>query len=174
MVVVVLVGVLATLAVYGVRSYILSAKTGEAVSMMTSIKSAEEAFKGETFVYYDVSTDLTAANLYPSATPGKAKMQWGAESSASGLAAKWRTLGVAPDGPTLFSYAVVATAPGASAPALPLNMQKSMAAFGLPTTPTTWQYIALAAADLGGTAGVSTYVLSHSYSSEVYVENEGE
>jgi type IV pilus assembly protein PilA len=172
MVVVVLVGVLATLAVYGVRAYILSAKTGEAVSMMTSIKSAEEAFKGETFVYYDVSTDLTATNMYPSATPGKAKMQWGAESSAAGLAAKWRTLGVSPDGPTLFSYSVVATAPGANTPAFPT--EKKAPAFGVPSSPTVWQYVAVAAADMGGTAGVSTYVLSHSYSSEVYVENEGE
>jgi prepilin-type N-terminal cleavage/methylation domain-containing protein len=172
MVVVVLVGVLASLAVYGVRKYILSAKTGEAVSMMTSIKSAEEAFKGETFVYYDVSTDFSAANFYPTATPGRTKMQWGGESSASGLAAKWRTLAVAPDGPTAFSYAVVATAPGATAPGLPT--QKQATDFKLPTSPTAWQYIAVAKADLGGISGVSTYVLSHSYSSEVYVENEGE
>ena len=43
--VVIIVGVLATLAVYGVRRYILSSKTSEAISMMASIKSAEEAFK---------------------------------------------------------------------------------------------------------------------------------
>src|SRR6516164_655381 len=75
MTVVVMVGILATLAVYGVRKYILSAKSGEAVSMMTSIKAAEEAFKDETFVYLDVSTNFQPANWYPTATPGKTKVQ---------------------------------------------------------------------------------------------------
>jgi type IV pilus assembly protein PilA len=170
MVVVVLVGVLAALAVYGVGKYILSAKTSEAVSMMTSVKSAEEAFKGETFIYLDVSTSFDPANFYPTVTPGKTKVQWGAGSGS--VATNWRTLGVHPDGPTIFGYAVVATAPGASAPSLPTV--KQMAEFNLPSTPTAWQYIAIAKADLGGRAGVYTYVLSHSYSAEVYVENEGE
>src|SRR5260221_12762648 len=78
MTVVVLVGILATRAVFGVRKYILSAKSGEAVSMMTSIKSAEEAFKGETFVYMDVSTNFGASSWYPTTTPGRQKVQWGA------------------------------------------------------------------------------------------------
>ena len=76
MIVVVIVGVLATLAVYGVGKYILSAKTSEAVSMMTSIKSAEEAFKGETFVYLDVSGSFADANFFPTITPGKTKVDW--------------------------------------------------------------------------------------------------
>jgi prepilin-type N-terminal cleavage/methylation domain-containing protein len=170
MVVVVLVGVLAGLAVYGVRKYILSAKTSEAVSMMTSIKSAEEAFKGETFIYLDVSSSFAPANFYPTATPGRTKVQWGDTTTTVG--ANWRTLGVHSDGPTLFGYAVVATAPGASQPSLPTAKQASD--FNLPGSLTAWQYIAVAKADLGGQTGVYTYVLSHSYSSEVYVENEGE
>src|SRR5689334_5865953 len=78
MVVVVLVGVLATLAVYGVRKYILAAKSSEAVSMMSSIKAAEEAFKDETFVYLDVSGSFQDSKLYPTTSPtGKRKVQWG-------------------------------------------------------------------------------------------------
>lgn len=176
MIVVVIVGVLGTLAVYGIGKYILSAKTSEAVSMMTSIKSAEEAFKGETFVYLDVSGTFGDSNFYPTTTPGKTKVQWGAATNGTSptVADKWRTLGVHPDGPTVFAYAVVATAPGATPQALPTSMVKQASAFGMPSTPTTWQYVALAKADLGGRAGVYTYILSHSYSSEVYVENEGE
>src|SRR5262245_53361587 len=75
MTVVVLVGILATLAVYGVRKYILSAKSGEAVSMMANIKAAEEAFKDETFVYFDVSTNFTTTNWYPMTNPGQMKVQ---------------------------------------------------------------------------------------------------
>ena len=176
MIVVVIVGVLATLAVYGVGKYILSAKTSEAVSMMTSIKSAEEAFKGETFVYLDVSGSFADANFFPTITPGKTKVDWNGApgGTIASVATNWRTLGVRPDGPTIFAYAVVATAPGATPQALPTSMVKPYAAFGLPSTPTAWQYVALAKADLGGRSGVFTYVLSHSYSNEVYVENEGE
>ena len=67
-----------------------AANGSEAVGMMTSIKSAEEAFKGETFIYFDVSSALT--NWYPDFTgvPMGGKVQWGAGS----LAGNWKTLGV--------------------------------------------------------------------------------
>ena len=172
MTVVVLVGVLATLAVYGVRKYILSAKSGEAVSMMAAIKAAEEAFKDETYVYLNVSTDFTDPNWYPNsntATLGKVKVQWGGGPAA--LANNWKTLGVWPNAPTQFSYAVVAIAPGGSVPATPTVVKTN---FGLPTSATEWMYIAAARADLGGKDGVYTVVMSHSLSSDIYVENEGE
>ena len=51
---------------------------------------------------------------------------------------------------------------------------KDNAGFNLPTSANQWMYIAVAKADLGGLAGVSTVVLSHSLSTEIYVENEGE
>ena len=171
MTVVIIVGVLATLAVYGIRKYILSAKSSEAVTMMASIKTAEEAFKDETFVYMDVSTSFAPTNFYPSTTPGKLKVQWGGGNAT--LAGNWRTLGVQPDGPVQFGYAVVATAPGASVPTIP-TIVKSNSDFRLPTSATQWMYIAVGKADLGGRDGVNTVVMSHSLSTEIYVENEGE
>ena len=51
---------------------------------------------------------------------------------------------------------------------------KTNAQFNLPGTAPQWMYIAAARSDLGGKAGVYTNVLSHSMSSEIYVENEGE
>jgi prepilin-type N-terminal cleavage/methylation domain-containing protein len=173
MTVVVLVGILATLSVYGVRKYILSAKSGEAVSMMSNIKAAEEAFKDETFVYLDVSQTFADGNFYPfnpATSPQGVKVQWGASGTAQ--AANFKTLGVQPDAPVAFAYAVVATGPGGTVPELPTN--KKLSQFGLPTTPTRWQYIAVARADLGSTKGVYTAVVSHSYSAEIYVENEGD
>ena len=167
MTVVVLVGILATLAVFGVRKYILSAKSAEAVTMMTSIKGAEEAFKAETFVYLDVSTTFDPPNWFPTTTPGLRKVSWG---GTTPLANQWRTLGVQPDAPVQFSYAVVATPPDGSVPVVPTDQK----AFGLPGTATQWMYIAAARSDLGGKPNVYTNVLSHSLSAEVYVENEGE
>lgn len=171
MVVVVMVGVLATLAVYGVRKYILSAKSGEAISMMASIKSAEEAFKDETFVYLDVSTSFATGNWYPMTNPGHVKVQWGGGEAR--LQKNWLALGVRPNGPVQFAYAVVATAPGVAPPAVP-TITKDNAAINLPPTAGQWMYIAAAKSDLGGRGGVSTVVLSHSLSSEIFVENEGE
>jgi type IV pilus assembly protein PilA len=171
--VVIIVGVLATLAVYGVRKYILSSKTSEAISMMSSIKSAEEAFKGETFAYLDVSTDFSDANFYPKGQAAEPAQKFG-KHSWGGYDAdkiqKWTMLGVVPTGPVLFSYAVVAGPTGGTIPALPTAKQD----FNF-TSPTKEPfYIAVAKADLGGTLGVYTYVLSHSFSSEIYIENEGE
>jgi type IV pilus assembly protein PilA len=171
MVVVVMVGVLATLAVYGVRKYILSAKSSEAVAMMASIKSAEEAFKDETFVYFDVSTSFASANWYPMTNPGQIKVQWGGGNAT--LQKNWQVLGVRPNGPVQFAYAVVATGPGVSPPAVP-TITKDNNAFKMPSTAGQWMYIAAAKADLGGRSGVSTVVLSHSLSSEIFVENDGE
>ena len=89
------------------------------------------------------------------------------------LADKWRTLGVHPAGPTYFSYAVVATAPGGAVPDLP-TIVKHNSDFNLPTTASDWMYVACGRADLGGVDGVYTVVMSHSLSTDIYVENEGE
>src|SRR5690606_16163650 len=51
MTVVISVGILATLATYGVRKYGLEAKKAEASSMLVQIRAAEEAYKDETFEY---------------------------------------------------------------------------------------------------------------------------
>jgi type IV pilus assembly protein PilA len=171
MTVVVLVGVLATLAVYGIRKYILAAKSSEAVSMMASIKSSEEAFKDETFVYLDVSTSFS--NWYPTNTPGQTKVQWGGPGPNATVAGNWKTLGVRPNGPVQFGYAVVATPPGGAFPTVP-TIVKDNNAFNLSGTSSAWSYIAAARSDLGGRANVYTVVLSSSLNSEIYVENEGE
>lgn len=175
MVVVVMVGILATLATFGVRKYILSAKTGEAVSMMASIKSAEEAFKDETFVYLDVSEDFGPTKFYPSDKPGKFKTQWG---GTNDLAKRWSMLGVHPDAPVMFAYAVVAGGPNDGYPD-PLPTTKALAAFTLPSTKGQW-YIVVAKADLNGDATSAddkahhSFVLSHSMTNEIYIENDGE
>jgi prepilin-type N-terminal cleavage/methylation domain-containing protein len=108
MTVVVIIGVLSTLAVYGVRKYLYSTKTTEAIHMIGSIKSAEEAYRSETFVY-TASTSGTAidsAPLYPRA-PGKYKSDW-TNTSNGDYATVWGPLGVVSDSPVIFGYAIVA------------------------------------------------------------------
>jgi prepilin-type N-terminal cleavage/methylation domain-containing protein len=162
MIVVIIVGVMATLATYAVRKYIFASKTSEAVSMMSSIKSAEEAFRDETFVYLDVSGSYTS--LYPMTTPGTFKVQWGDTSTTVGQ--NWRTLGVMADAPVQFGYAVVARPAGTAVPSPPTTKN-----FTFPSTDPS--YCVLAQGDVDGD-GNPSYVVSHSLNAEIYIENEGE
>jgi prepilin-type N-terminal cleavage/methylation domain-containing protein len=110
MAVVIITGVLATLAVYGVRKYVYSSKTTEAIHMIGSIKSAEESYRSETFKYAGAAPDkLDAdANFYPKGGfPGKYKADW-TNTSHSDYANVWGPLGVLSDSPVLFEYVVVA------------------------------------------------------------------
>jgi type IV pilus assembly protein PilA len=166
MIVVVIVGILATLATFAVRKYIFSAKTSEAVSMMALIKAAEEAYKDETFAYLNVSGSYE--NLYPMVTAtalGQKKWQWGGDAPS---ADNWRTLGVHTTNPVQYGYAVVARrADEGGAVAEPPTTKR----FGFP--PNTDAYVVLAQGDVNGN-GTYSYVVGHSFNAEVYIENEGE
>ena len=163
MVVVIIVGVLATLAVYGVRKYIYASKTHEATWMIKDIKEGQESFRRETHSYLNVSGDLDT--LYPNAEPGKHKTQWGGGNDA--LAENWRVLQVSAAEPVQFGYASVAGGAGDSVP------QPGMAnAIDWPATVEPW-YVVKAAGDLNGDGTQSIFVGS-SFTSEIWSENEGE
>jgi type IV pilus assembly protein PilA len=158
MVVVAIIGVLAALATYGVRKYLLEAKKAEASSMLVQIRGAEEAYRDETFQY------LGAANFstwHPTNTPFDGKTDWGTTTTMGTNV--FNPLGVRPDGPVAYSYAVVAGGAGASLPAIP-----TVKVFNFPT-PTGPYYIAMAMADLNGD-GEFTYALTHSDTSEIYID----
>lgn len=159
MAVVAIVGILATLATYGVRRYVLSAKKAEAVSMLTQIRAAEEAYRDEMFVYRG-GNNFTV--WHPSES-GPGKRDWGYD--PNGMTDVFNELGVRPDGPVGYSYTVYAGTTGNTPPALPTNQRFSVPAATGPF------YIALARADLNGD-GSFTYAACHSNSSEIFVEND--
>src|SRR5690606_27735139 len=103
MIVVVLIGIIATLGTFGVRKYILSAKASEAGAVLTSIKAAEEVYRQDTFRYLDVSGG-NFANRHPSATPGSFKRSWQGDGDSSETSANFRELGVDVGGPVSFTY----------------------------------------------------------------------
>ncbi len=163
--VVVIVGVLATLAVYGVRKYVFASKSSEAMTMITSIKANQEAYKDETFAYLNVSQgDLT--RLYPSMSPGRFKTAW--RNSGHPDFARWQQLGVDASGPVAFGYAVAAGA--ANTAAATINTERAL---NYPTTPAEPWYVVVARADHTGD-GVRSLIVSSSFTREVYVENEDE
>jgi type IV pilus assembly protein PilA len=159
MIVVAIVGVLATLATYGVRKYVAEAKKAEASSMLVQIRAAEEAYKDETFRYLGLSSfDV----WHPTSTPDDRMRGWESGTTTMGTTVLG-PLGVMPDGAVRYSYAVVAGTAGATLPTIPTTRT-----FNFPT-PTAPFYIAMAKADLNGD-GTYTYALSHSDSTEIYLD----
>lgn len=160
MTVVVIVGILATLATYGVRKYVLEAKKAEASSMLVQIRAAEEAYKAETFEYLGLD-DFDTWNPTNDPTPGK--RSWSASGNAMGVV--FNSLGVSPDGGVIYSYAVVAGGATDDLPTLP-TMTRSFS-FPEPAGPF---YIAMAKADLNGD-GKYTYAICHSSSGDIYIDD---
>ena len=110
MTVVVIIGVLSTLAVYGVRKYVYSSKTAEAIHMIGSIKSAEESYKSETFNYVgSPGTIDDVSSFYPNGPtpPGQRKVNW-TNTGHRDYPTVWGPLGVVSDSPVIFEYVVVA------------------------------------------------------------------
>jgi type IV pilus assembly protein PilA len=122
MIVVAIVGVLAVLAIYGVRKYIANAKTAEARNNLGQIsKDAGSAFDREKFASATViaaggSTSVlralcsTAAAKVPTAAPSAAKYQsssadWQAGDAATG----WQCLKFTIGDPQYYSYGYTAT-----------------------------------------------------------------
>lgn len=162
LVVVVIMGVLATLAAYGVRKYVMEAKRGEAVGMLTEIRTAEEAYRDEKFVYLGLLDDFTMWT--PTDDPGGSRNGWdsGADNE---MRKKFRELGVVPNGAVEYSYSVVAGTVGNSIPALAKTLDP-----GIPD-PTGPFYIAMARGDLNND-GSYTYALAYSGSNNVVQDDK--
>lgn len=169
MIVVVIISILATLAVYGVRKYVLSAKSAEARQMILAIKAAEETYREETYVYKSASSAGfgSATALYPQgclgAAPAKTKTAW---QQAVGCAAArdWLELGVASTNPVQYGYAAQAVTAGNRLPAVGAFDWGSLVGPAVAV---------IARGDLNGDGTLSLF-LGSSFTDEIYVENEDE
>ncbi|MGC4070087.1 MAG: hypothetical protein QM784_36605 [Polyangiaceae bacterium] len=174
MTVVVIVGILAALGVYGVRRYVNSAKSSEARAMILNIKAAEEAYREETYQYLPTANAINGTGeLYPHAclsiAPGKVKVAW--EQSANCAQAKAiKTLGVTSTSPVYYGYGVGVPVSGGSMPALPLSTPFNWGGNANPTGPA---FAVVAMGDVDGDSTFSVFV-SSSFTDEVHVEAEGE
>ncbi|MBI4956571.1 MAG: prepilin-type N-terminal cleavage/methylation domain-containing protein [Myxococcales bacterium] len=160
--VVAMIGILAAIAVVGYQKYFRASFIGEAKDVVGAIRTAQTLYKSETLGYLNCSGTVT--NWYPAAPDGKPR-----HFNDPGHANYdcWKQLNVVTDAPTRFGYSVVAGAPGQQVPA-PSTLQKPQ----WPTTTEPW-FIVQAAGDQNKN-GVFSYVLSSSFSGELYVENEYE
>jgi type IV pilus assembly protein PilA len=162
MIVLAIIGVLATLAVYGVRKYVLVAKTAEPVEMLNSIRAAQESFKDETFAYRNVSASLVT--FHPG-TPNQSKRSWVTGTAADN---NWNQLGVRAGGPVQFAYACVAGGAGNPTPGL-----GTIANLNYPANPTSPWFIARATGDRDVDLVYAIFIAS-SFTDEIYSEREDE
>jgi type IV pilus assembly protein PilA len=175
MVVVVIVGVLAMLAVVGYRKLVQSAHVSEATGMVNNIRVAQEAYHAETQQYANISPDLV--HFYPRATPAYGvQTAWGAACGGqctSGM--DWSQLPLHVDGPVLFGYATVAGQALTTPPTLPTGATEATNCnftYGGATTP-DW-YMVAARADLDGDSSTYTTVCATSWTHQVFVVNDGQ
>ena len=168
MIVVVIVGILATLAVVGYRKLITSSHVSEATGMVQSIRVAQEGYHSETQQYANVSNSL--ADFYPAAPIYQTVTAWGA-ACTNCKDVPWAALPVHVDGPVLFGYATVAGLAG-NAPPVPPNVS----GLAFPTAPATDWYVINADADLDGNPvePANTHVCGVSWSNQIHVDNEGQ
>lgn len=161
MIVVVIVGILASLAVVGYRRYVNEAKTSEAREIIASIKGGQEAILDETFRYLNVSASIDT--FYPQATPtGTLKTMWG---NHAGFAA----LGVRPGTPVYFGYATTARDAGGGA----LSEGANVTGFGTLAAANEPQYLVKAVCDIDPGGDVTAYI-SSSQQADIYGAHVGD
>ena len=177
--VVVIIGILATLAVYGMNRYVQYTKTAEAAEMIGAIKSGEEDYYGETFRY--LSSDPTTAvgqtsPFYPDSpanADGSIKIQWGGTNVCANCLTGFRILGVMPAAPVLFRYSVTAGRPGMN-PAVLVPPEASEAHFTGVGVASSEFYVVFAMSDLDGNGPPYTTYSASSFTSELRAVNVGQ
>jgi type IV pilus assembly protein PilA len=172
MVVVIIVGILATLAVVGYRKLVQESHISEAQHMVQDIRAAQESYHAETQQYASISTGLTA--YYPNKNPnGRTKTGWGAQCQtvcATGM--DWAMLPLHVDGPVLFGYATVAGAANTSTPAA-VTVNGQQLQFTQTGKSTVDWFVVAAGCDFDNDGNVGTNVYTTSWANQVYV-NETE
>ncbi len=169
MVVVAIVGILATLAVVGYRKIVLSSHVSEANNTVQAIRVAQESYHAETQQYANISVNLTTA-YYPQSSPtGQQVTAWGATCPTAICAQDWSALPLHIDGPVMFGYATQGGPANSNTPALP----SALAGFTLPVTSATDWFVIVGTCDIDGQGAPNTYVMTTSWSNQVFTVNEG-
>jgi type IV pilus assembly protein PilA len=172
MIVVVIVGILATLAVVGYRKLVQSSHVSEATGMVQSIRVAQESYHSETQQY--ASVDVALTDYYPNPPLYQRYTAWGAACTTCTGGIPWSALPVHVDGPVLFGYATVAGLAGVAPATAQVDVNGTPLVF--PVAPTTDWYIIAACADLDGNATEpnNTHVYGTSWTNQIFVDRSGQ
>ncbi|HEY6458951.1 MAG TPA: prepilin-type N-terminal cleavage/methylation domain-containing protein [Polyangiaceae bacterium] len=176
MIVVVIIGVLATLAIVGYRKLVTNSHVSEATNMVQNIRAAQEGYHSETMQYANISTSVVSGPYYPTPASGvwnaRQVTAWGAPCTNCQPNMDWSMLPLHPDGPVMFGYATTGgpanTAP--SDPAITVDGAKLQ----VPNpSPVDWYEIG-STCDLDGDgAAPDTHVYAISWTNQVYIDHAG-
>jgi prepilin-type N-terminal cleavage/methylation domain-containing protein len=158
MIVVVIIGILAAIAVVGYRKYIARARTSEATAMLAEFAAKEQLYFLDNGQYVEAHqgalsypSEETAADFWPrdpSVTWDSAREPASVNDSAGKPLASWRSLGVRPRWNQLFcTYFVNAGPPGVAPP----SGSEGAGLWG--TVPNVAWFYALGVCNLSGQAG---------------------
>jgi prepilin-type N-terminal cleavage/methylation domain-containing protein len=164
MIVVVVLGILAAIAIYSYSKRAASAKASEVPGMFAEIKRAQLAYQAETGTY--LSTSASETTVYPAllATGEPKRKKW---DPAVGSA--WANLGVRP--PDTWNYCGYTTIAGSAGVAPAGTLGKGI--YNNQTPQTQWFYV-VAICDLDSRQATNTtYVSSHDREASV-VRNDGD
>ena len=174
MIVVVLVGILAMLAVAGYQRWVRTSYVGEAQDMVSNIRSAEESFASENGTYLDVTKCIGAGCTYPLQHPGSSKTAWGGACGwCTNPTAGWGGLTVTSNAPVTFGYSVIADqaiTPAGRGVAVTIGgkaLDLTAMSNGAP-----WFFIE-ADANISGDATNFTHVYGMSGTNAIFVDGEG-
>jgi prepilin-type N-terminal cleavage/methylation domain-containing protein len=171
MVVITISGILAMVAVGSFRKQMLSSKSVEALTMVQSIRAAQERYRAANGSYLDVSQSARWYPWDPSDTTNRGKRR--TFFSPSGDSAhedneRWIALNPTTTGPVQFGYQVRAGLPGQTMTA-PIVSVPSLT---WPTPVDPW-YVIQSLGDTDGD-GEMAFTLASSINGEVYTHNDGE
>jgi type IV pilus assembly protein PilA len=173
MIVVAIIGILASLAIVGYRKLITSSHVSEATNMVQNIRVAQEGYHSETQQYANISVSIATGPYYPSNAPIETQVTgWGAPCTVCVAGMDWSMLPLHVDGPVMFGYATTA-GPANTAPTDPsVTVNGNILAFPQPST-VDW-YIVSATCDLDADGKLpNTSVYTTSWANQVYVDSEG-
>jgi prepilin-type N-terminal cleavage/methylation domain-containing protein len=166
MIVVVITGVLAAIAIPTFITYVQKARTSEATQFLGVIKLKQEARRAEFGGYLRCAgtqmTDLDADAFIPG---DKSKMKGGASLPFPANDGCFSTLGAKPDGADRFGYAVIGGTPSE------LGASGVPAALGLTTADYDHYFIAQALSDLDGDTTAVIFEMSN-FTRNIYVMDE--
>jgi len=185
MVVVAIVGILATIGVVGWRKITNASHVAEATQMVSGIRIAQDKYKAEVGRYANVSSNLGYSqgthhdSLYPHCTmspvrePGNYKVGWGAACTALCCALggnpTWQTIQVTVDAPVFYGYSTISGGNGAAPPTIPISGANMTWPAPLPDQ---W-FVVTAVGDVDGNGKFST-VVGTSFDNQIRVDMEGE
>jgi len=185
MIVVVIIGVLASLAIVGYRKLIVSSHISEATNMVQNIRVAQEGYHSETQQYANISPSVVSGPFYPGGVPtgcisgpcSRAVTQWGAPCSGQCNAGMdWSVLPLHVDGPVMFGYATTAGPANTAPKDASILVNGLVVAFPSPSTVDWFVISATCDLDNSGSAPGSvgnTNVYGASWTNQAFVSGDG-